>query len=367
MKKERPLLFSDSLKGASGPGWLHPPRDFRDVPGHGRRYLLDTATRRKRHPLPAVGDETWSQYRVEFEFMPKSSKGYTGLNFHVQPNGDACNFHFPSGCSGRNEAFQSMSIFGKSMAWQLYPESQGYAIFRQDDWSQVRLDVGSTCANLFVNGGPVLAMFDLPFSNGGIQFWSLASQVFIRQLRVTDLLGSRVVPFFRNPWLVYADANVLDDWSAALADEDGAVDAACALDEVALNRLEWLPAHADRRGVVNLSKTFTGYNTKAAAYAATSIIADDATRATLCLTYTDELTLWCNGKLVFTGEPRGWNAPDREAHFGGRLMPDEYAVALRLREGQNTLLARTKVVDPWGWGFWMRLQCGPERAGANIQ
>ena len=356
MRKERPPLFSDPLDGKAGPGWSHLPRDFREVPVHGRLCLLDTATRRKRRPLPAVGDEAWSRYRVEFEFMPKSLKGYTGLNFHVQPNGDACNFHFPSGYSGRNEAFQSMAIFGKSMAWQLYPESQGYAIFRPDAWSHVRLDAGATVANLFVNGGPVLTMFDLPFSSGGIQFWSFASQAFIRHLRVSDLGNSRVNPVFRNPWLVYADANVLDDWSAALIDDDDAVDAAYAPDEVALGRLEWLPAHADKRGVVNLSKTFPGNNTKAAAHAATTVIADDPTRTTLYLTYTDELTLWCNGKLVFTGEPRGWNAPDRETHFGGRLVPDEYAVALRLREGQNTLLVRTKVVDPWGWGFWMRLQ-----------
>lgn len=160
-KKDR-VLFSDDLNGKVGPGWAMPPRDFRSVPGHGELCLLDTATRRKRHPLPAVGDATWSRYRVEFEFMPKSRKGYTGLNFHVQPNGDACNLHFPSGCSGRSEAFQTMSIFGRSMAWQLYPESQGYALFRPDAWSRIRLDVGTTCANLFVNGGPVLTMFDVP-------------------------------------------------------------------------------------------------------------------------------------------------------------------------------------------------------------
>jgi len=132
-RKEQPLLFSDSLDGKAGPGWAVPPRDFRSVPGQGRLCLLDTATRRKRHPLLAVGDSTWSRYRVEFEFMPKSTKG--------------------------------------------------------------------------------------------------------------------------------------------------------------------------------------------------------------------------------------WNAPGREAHFGGRLVPDERAVALRLRKGENRLLVRTKVVDPWGWGFLMRLQHGPERTG----
>ena len=360
-RKEQPPLFGDSLRGQAGPGWADPPRDFRTAPGPVRVCLLDTATRQRRHPLPAAGDATWSRYCVEFEFMPKSVKGYTGLSFHVQPNGDACNFHFPSGCSGRNEAFQTMYIFGKSMPWQLHPESQGYAQFRRDAWSKVRLDVGATNANLFVNGGPVLTMFDLPFKNGGIQLWSWHGQVFVRELRVTDLSSSRVVPVFKNPWLIYANTNLLGQWRAALANDDTQAAADSPPQGAVLDRLTWQTVRADRRGVVNLSEAFRDNNTNATAYATTEVICDGSTHALLHVTYTDQLALWCNGEQVFTGEPRGWGSPNREAHFGGRLVPDEYSVALRLRAGTNKLLAKTTVVDPWGWGFWMRMDEDQDR------
>ncbi len=304
-----PLLFQDSLDSKAGHGWAVPPRDFREVPGLGRLCLLDTATRKKRHPLPAVGDSTWSRYRVEFEFMPKSNKGYTGLNFHVQENGDACNFHFPSEASGRNEALHTMYVYGKSGTWQLHPESQGYAVFRQDAWSQIRLDVGSTNANLFVNGAPTLTMFDMPFKNGGIQFWSYFGQVFIRDLKVTDLSRSRVVPVFKNPWLIYRDARILRRWQVALCDVADSSSSSAPADEI-LGGLDWREVDADKRGVVNLSRTFRDSNTKASAFAQTEVVCEKGTQTKIHLTYTNELTLWCNGKLVFAGEPRGWNAPE---------------------------------------------------------
>ncbi|MFH1073645.1 MAG: hypothetical protein V1752_01010 [Candidatus Firestonebacteria bacterium] len=347
MAKKTPVLFKDTLNGTAAGSWIIAPKDFRSWPW-GCLCLLDTAARKKRQALPKVGDQSWSKYRVEFDFLPKSLKGYTGLNFHVQSNGDACNLHFPSGASGRNEAFQTMYIYGKSMSWKLYPESQGYGLFRGDSWSHLRLDVGKTLANLFVNGAPVLTMFDLPFNAGGIEFWSYYGQVYIRNVTVIDLTYSRVVPVFKNPWLIYKDADVLKDWRVALCkDQKG--------EGIPLSsKLDWRDIQADSRGVVNLSRAFREDNTRNTAWATAEIIMERPETKKLFLTYTDRLTIWCNNRKVFTGEPRGWNDPNRDAHFGGRLIPDEYYTNLRLVKGKNRLLVRSEVIDPWGWGFWMR-------------
>lgn len=347
-----PILFRDSLDGKATGDWVVAPEEegFHSVRGLGRLYLLDTAIRKRRLPLPKAGDHSWSKYRVELDFMPRTQKGYTGLNFHVQPNGDACNFHFPSGASGRSEAFQTMYIYGKSAPWKLYPESQGYALFRRDGWSHLRLDVGRTLANLFVNGAPVLTMFDLPFNEGGIEFWSYYGQVYIRNITVTDLTRCRVVPVFKNPWLVYRGAHILRNWRVAPCKDQKAAD----IPSSSNDQLEWHPVHADDRGVVNLSRAFREDNTKHAAWTITEIIANRSGTEKLLITYTDRLTIWCNDCKVFAGEPRGWNDPNREAHFGGRLIPDEYCATLRLRKGGNRLLAKSEVTEPWGWGFWMR-------------
>jgi hypothetical protein len=294
--------------------------------------------------------------------MPRSKKGFTGLSFHVQENGDACNFHFPSDASGKNVAFQTMYIYGKSGPWQLYPESQGYALFRQDAWSHIRLEVGARHANLLVNGTPVLTMFDMPFHQGGIRFWSYYGQVFIRNLSVTDLSHSRVVPVFKNPWHIYGSTNIVRRWQVALCDDTDAPTSSSVPSNEMLGRLDWQQEHADKRGVVNLTRAFRNSNTRASACARAEVVSDKAIQTRLYLTYTDDLTLWCNGKLVFTGEPRGWSDPNREEHFGGRLVPDEYSAPLRLRKGPNSLLVRTRVADPWGWGFWMRFaEIGPNQ------
>jgi hypothetical protein len=107
---------------------------------------------------------------------------------------------------------------------------------------------------------------------------------------------------------------------------------------------------------VVLSQVFRDHNTKAVAYARTNIVCSSPEKRTLRLTYTDRLSLWCNGEPVFEGPARGWDDPDRERHYGGRLIPDEYEVTLPLRAGKNGLVVRTEVTEPWGWGFWMRIE-----------
>jgi|GEM_PF-5065809 len=66
------------------------------------------------------------------------------------------------------------------------------------------------------------------------------------------------------------------------------------------------------------------------------------------------LTLWCKEEKVFTGPPCGWDDPDRETHYDGRLIHDEYEVKLHLRREDYVVVARTECTEPWAWGFWMR-------------
>ncbi|MBI4640122.1 MAG: hypothetical protein HY731_05480, partial [Candidatus Tectomicrobia bacterium] len=332
-----------------------PPDNFVQHPQYGSLYLLDW--RKKRSGFPLVGNKTWKDYRVELEILPASKRGFLGLNFHAQSDGlGACNVHFPLDGSGRNEVFQAMGIWGKSGSWKLYPESQAYALFPTGQWIRLRLDITGEFANLYAQGSsrPLLTLLELPYSSGGIQFWSYLGSGYFRNLRVTQLSPADIVPGFDSPWDIYADLNVIRTWQVTPPQKPdfgstGIPEAVCS------SKIRWIDVEADRKGVVNLSRLFPEKNRKAAVFAKAIARSVEKVKRICRLTYTDRLTIWCNGVQVFKGPPRGWNDPDRDKHFGGRLIPDEYEVKIMLEPGDSTILLRSEVTEPFGWGFWMRI------------
>ena len=355
MKKKAYLnLFQDPLSGKRIKGWIISPDNFIEHPQYGTVYFLDW--QKKKSEFPLVGDKTWRNYRVELEVFPVSRNGYLGVNFHVQPDSSACNFHFPIQESGRNEAFQSMCIWGKSCAWKLYPESQGYALLPSGEWLSLCIDVTETFSNLYVQNSskPILTLFDLPFNCGGIQFWSFLGSSYFRNLRVTELLPATARLAFDNPWKIYNKLGVIRKWRVTMPQKSDF--GLTGIPEILFStEMKWLDVEGDRRGVINLSSLFPGNNTKASVFAKTIIMSDKKEKRTCRLTYTDRFTIWCNDKLIFEGPPRGWDDPGRETHFGGRLIPDEFEVKIALNSGENIILIRSEVTEPWGWGFWMRV------------
>lgn len=349
------FLFRHPLDTADPSGWRDPPANVIGHPEHGRVYLLDWKQSRGR--LPWAGEASWREYTAEIEILPVSRGGYLGLCFHVQDDGvSACNVHFPIAASGRAEALQSMGIWGPDCAWKLFPEAQAYTIFPAGAWIRLRVAATARFANVYVHGSrrPVLTLHDLPFAAGGVRLWSFYGSGYFRDLKIAPLERSER-PAFDNPWLQYAgDPGLLRRWEVASAGRSRS-----RRDELPAGlfsaRTRWSSVDADRRGVVNLSAAAASLGLKSGAFARTLVRAPKAERRVCLFTYTDRLEMWCNREPVFGGPLRGWNDPGREAHFGGRLIPDEYRVVLPLRAGDNEILVRAERTEPWGWGFWMRL------------
>jgi hypothetical protein len=358
------VLFQDNLDGSLEEGWAIPPDNFVDHPQYGRLYYLDWEKEESKYPtkFPCVGDETWQDYRIELEALPASQGGFLGINFHVQSDlMGACNVHFPLEASGRSEAFQTLHIWDQSCAWKLYPESQAYAIFPTGEWIPLRLDVAKTCANFYAMGvsRPLMTLFDLPYRRGGVQLFALAGSGYFRNLRITQLSPDEIVPEFDNPWRAYDNLNVIRTWQVT-SPQQSDLGAAGIPEQIYSPEVEWITAQSDQRGVINLSSLFPENNTKAAVFAQATIQSSERTKRVCRLTFTDRLALWCNGVQIFEGPPKGWNDPNREKYYGGRLIPDEFEVELVLESGDNTLLLRSEVTEPWGWAFWLRVDQGME-------
>ena len=120
--------------------------------------------------------------------------------------------------------------------------------------------------------------------------------------------------------------------------------------------LAWVDAPVDGRGVVNLTPLVGPEARPGVVFAKTEVRATTAGPRRAWVTYTDNLSLWCNGRLIFEGPPRQWFHPDREKNGNSRLIPDQYEVALPLLKGVNEILVRSEVTEAaFGWGFWLRV------------
>ena len=107
--------------------------------------------------------------------------------------------------------------------------------------------------------------------------------------------------------------------------------------------------------MIDLTRLYAPRNESGTAFARTTLHAAAAGPRTLRLTYTDALTLWCNGERVFVGPQRQWFHPDRAKYGDSRLIPDQFEVTVPLRAGANELAVRTEITERFGWGFWMRV------------
>ena len=245
------------------------------------------------------------------------------------------------------------------LAWKLFPFAQQTAKLPKGQWTKVRVDVGDTFANVYVNGAtsPCYTVRHLPFNRGGIRFWNYAGSGYFRNLKVTALADGEIVPVLDDPWTAVIETEVLDDWDASplLAESIGKDEA---LAELSSGVWDWADAPVDVRGVVTVSAMDGGDALKKGVVLARTIVHADADGSRMCrLTYTDQLAMWVNGVEVFRGDPRGWFDPGRsEEDWFGRLIPDQFAVELSLDAGENEILVRHEVNEPlFGSGFWIRL------------
>lgn len=299
-------------------------------------------------PRPWAGNESWREYRVEVELMPE--QGFSGLDFHVRNDGSSgASLHF----FAADPAVQLGGRWGTVVAWKLLPQFSASKPLAAGEWAKVRVDVGESIANVYLNGeSKATATFvELPFASGGVRPWAWAGSGRFRNLRVTVLEPGSVTPALGDPWAALKHPNTIRQWQVA-----GPYPAGYDAPPEAVSRKEtkWTEARTDARGVLNLTALFPHENTAHVAYARAMVRSAAAGAQKAYVTYTDRFKLWCNGKLVFEGKPRGWFDPDREQLGNSRLIPDQFQVELPLKRGDNVILLRSEVTEPFGWGFWMR-------------
>ena len=271
--------------------------------------------------------------------------------------------------SGLPDAMQYTPVLNTGRNWQIYsgPGYTGAVDIPRDEWFHLRLVVTGAQAKLYVKdmSTPALTMDDL---KSGVQHGAFA---------LFDLTGATYFSNFEiqktpdAPWVRHLPPmppHTLTKWSISPSYEALTRDLEKPLTSAQSAVISWQDVEAEPPGFVVLYRyreaphprvTFqSDFSTRLqpqpgtkVVYARTFIDADRAQVKKLAIGYSDDVSVFLNGRILY----RGRSAQSfRDPRFLGIMDTENDAVYLPLEKGRNELLLAVSELGG-GWGFVCRL------------
>ena len=301
---------------------------------------------------------------IDVDFAADDRTRFFGIAFHVHSDDEYEVVFFRPRNSDTEQAVQYTPGLLGANVWQLYtgPGYTAAAHLPRNEWIHAQIVIMGATAKLFLNHStePTLVVQNLKLgqTNGGVGFWGHLGGGYFANLQISpdDLTyDAEVKPHF--------DSRVLSDWE--LSD---AFDATTTPADVfpKVRQMKWEKVHPEDAGMVVINRyrrspnidtlenqqRIKGEVTGAqVVFARTTIRSDRERTAKLRFGYSDDVTLFLNGKPIYSGNNElGF----RQYNFLGLLNPYADTVYLPLRKGENELvLGVTEFFG--GWGFQCEL------------
>jgi hypothetical protein len=339
------------LSGTDGE-WVLPPSVTLIAPYRGREALW-----LRRGPRPYRQDIEFLEGTVEFDVAPMSGATFIGVMFRRESRAQYETVFFRPGHNGQWDAVQYMPRVGGGSQWQLYPQYQAAAELTKEQWTHVRVVVEGDAMRLFV-GGSSQPTLEVPRVRGKVQpgtvgFWATGagdnwvaalSNIVIRPTAPSGDAGSP-------PKTPAPDEGFITAWEASpvMAADSGPV--------MAVPRISpWRPVVAEEDGLVNLSLLYGQPEGRNTVFLRHRFDAPEDRVVPLDITYSDEVTVFLNGRPLYSGVNR-WQG--RYPGSLGSVAPGTETVHLPLVRGDNDLIIAV-TDEAFGWGLIARLPAGTD-------
>ncbi|MFN8650271.1 MAG: hypothetical protein U0133_00015 [Gemmatimonadales bacterium] len=305
---------------------------------------------------------------IDADVVTTAARGFLGVQFRADSM-DAEWIYLRPHHSGQPDAIQYTPVLHTGLNWQIYngPGFTAAVDIPRDRWFHLRIAVAGAQAQLFVGDTvqPVLVMDDL---KSGKQEGALALAVLTGQ---TCFAAIRVRPTPPAAWERHLPAmppGTLTRWELSPSYDALARNLEQPLGSQDEGSMPWEAVSAEPPGFVVINRyrdsphprvTFqSDFSTRLApqpgtrvVYARTTVEATHAGLRKLELGYSDEVSVFLNGRILY----RGRSAQSfRDPAFLGIMNPENDAVYLPLVKGKNELLLAVSELGG-GWGFIARL------------
>jgi hypothetical protein len=308
---------------------------------------------------------------IDVDVSTPASRGFFGIQFRIAPDGENAEWvYLRQHKSLQSDAMQYTPVLKTGLNWQIYngPGFTGAVEVPRDQWFPLRLEVTGAQARLYVSDltKPALVVDDL---KTGIQKGQVALAVLTGATYFSNF-EVRTTP--DSPWqrrLPAMPAGTLTKWSLSPSLDALARDLEKPLSKSESDGRTWQDVEAEPPGFVVLyryreaphprvsfasdfSKRLDPQPGMKIVYAKTTIDSDREQVKKLSIGYSDDVSVFLNGKILF----RGRSAQNfRDPAFLGIVSPEDDAVYLPLEKGPNELVLAVSELGG-GWGFVCRLQ-----------
>jgi hypothetical protein len=311
---------------------------------------------------------------IDVDVATPASRGFFGIQFRIANDGANAEWvYLRQHKSGLPDAMQYTPVLNTGANWQIYngPGFTGAVDIPKDVWFHLRLEVVGAQAKFYVKDmdKPALVMNDL---KSGVQKGQVALHVLTGatyfsnfEIRTTpDAAWERRLPPMPpgtlTKWALSPSYDALArNLERPLLPSESHSDS---------NAMRWQDVEAEPPGFVviyryreapHLRVSFQGDFSKRlepqpgmkVVYARTSIDSDRDQVKKLFIGYSDDVSVFLNGKLLYRGRSaQGFRDPG----FLGIVNPENDAVYLPLKKGSNELILAVSELGG-GWGFICRL------------
>lgn len=307
---------------------------------------------------------------VDADVFTPAPRGFFGFVFRSVDDGATGEWiYLRQHKSGQPDAMQYPPVLHTGSNWQLFsgPGFTGAVDIPRDAWFHLRLVVAGARASLYVSdmAAPALVVADLKsgIERGELGLVALTGAVCFAdvQVRTTpDVPWRRTLPPMAHGALVH--------WQLSPSYDALARNLERPLDANESARITWQDVDAEPPGIVLVNRyresphprvSFASDFTKRldpqpgmrVVYARTTIDVQRAQTRKLALGYSDDVSVFLNGRILFRGRSAQYF---RDPAFLGIVDAENDAVYLPLQAGSNELVLAVSELGG-GWGFVCRL------------
>jgi hypothetical protein len=305
---------------------------------------------------------------MDMDVATPAKRGFFGIQFRTDSlSGEYV--YLRQHKSGLPDAMQYTPVLNTGLNWQLYsgPGFTGRVDIPRESWFHLRLVVAGAQARLYVQDTTTPAL-EMPDLKSGLQ----RGQVALASLTgATCFADVSIRPTPDAPWqrrLPAMPPGTLVHWSLSPVYDALARNPERPLGAAERKAMHWDPVDAEPPGIVAIYRyrmaphpmvSFqSDWSTRLQPqpgtqliYARTTIRADRDEVRKLSLGYSDEVSVFLNGRILYRGRSA---QAFRDPGFLGIVSADDDAVYLPLRKGANELVLALSELGG-GWGFVARL------------
>jgi hypothetical protein len=308
---------------------------------------------------------------IDVDIATPATRGFFGIQFRISSDGANAEWvYLRQHKSGYPDAMQYTPVLNTGLNWQIYngPGFTGAVDIPKDVWFHMRLEVAGAQARLFVKDmdKPALVMNDLKsgVQKGQVALYVLTGVTYFSNFEIRTMTPDahwerRLPPM---------PPGTLTKWSLSPAYDALARNVERPLPSTESEAIHWQDVEAEPPGFVviyryreaphlrvsfanDFSKRLEPQPGTKLVYARTNIESDRDQVKRLYIGYSDEVSVFLNGKILF----RGRSAQNfRDPGFLGIVNPENDAVYLPLKKGSNELMLAVSELGG-GWGFICRL------------